>query len=50
MKREDLAHILRAAAQIVDDPDVVVIGSQSILGSYDEDDLPAQAVGSSRPT
>lgn len=46
MKREDLAHILRAASKIVDDPDVVIIGSQSILGSYDEDDLPAEAVGS----
>jgi len=38
VKREHLAHILRAASQIADDPDVVVIGSQSILGTYDEDD------------
>lgn len=46
MKREELAHILRAASRIVGDFDVVVVGSQSILGSYDEDDLPPQAVGS----
>ncbi|XKH57867.1 hypothetical protein LG293_07045 [Citricoccus nitrophenolicus] len=28
------------------DKDVLVIGSQSILGSYDEDDLPAEATAS----
>ena len=28
------------------DPDVVVIGSQSILGSYPEDELPPEATGS----
>ncbi|WP_432484636.1 DUF6036 family nucleotidyltransferase [Kineococcus esterisolvens] len=46
MKRAHLAHILRAASQIADDPDVVVIGSQSILGSFDEDDLPDPVIGS----
>ena len=46
MKRDQLAHILRAASKIADDIEVVVIGSQSILGSYDEDDLPDAAIGS----
>jgi hypothetical protein len=43
MRREDLAHLLRAAARIVDDPDILVIGSQSILGTYGEDELPEEA-------
>ena len=46
MTREQLAHLLRSAAQIADESDVVVIGSQSILGTYAEDELPAQAVAS----
>jgi hypothetical protein len=40
MTREELAHILRAAAKIADDPGILVIGSQSILGSYPEQLLP----------
>jgi hypothetical protein len=40
MTREELAHILRAAAKIADDPGILVIGSQSILGSYPEELLP----------
>ena len=40
MTREQLAHILRAAACITEDNDILVIGSQSILGSFDEDELP----------
>ena len=43
MNREELAHILRAASKIADDSDVLVIGSQSILGSYSEGDLPEEA-------
>jgi hypothetical protein len=46
MTREQLAHVLRTVAKIVDDHDVLVIGSQSILGSYPEDDLPPEATGS----
>ncbi|MFC4613956.1 DUF6036 family nucleotidyltransferase [Cellulomonas algicola] len=46
MKRSDLAHILRAASTITSTPDIVIVGSQSILGSFDEDDLPDEAVGS----
>ena len=46
MKREDLEHILRAASKIAGDPDVVVLGSQAILGSYHEADLPDAAFAS----
>lgn len=46
MRRSEFAHLLRSAAKIANDPEVVVIGSQSILGSFDEDQLPDQAVAS----
>ena len=44
MKRDELSHIIRAAARILDDPNIVVIGSQSILASYPEATLPAELV------
>jgi hypothetical protein len=43
MKRSELEHILRAAATIASDFDVLVLGSQSILGSFTEDELPDKA-------
>lgn len=43
MIREQLAHILRAAASVARDHEVIVIGSQAILGSFDEADLPEPA-------
>jgi hypothetical protein len=46
MNQEQLAHVLRAASRIAEEPDVVVIGSQAILGSYNEDQLPDEAIGS----
>lgn len=46
MKRQELAHILRAACDITGDRDILVIGSQSILGIYDEDELPPPATAS----
>lgn len=46
MKRSELAHVLRAASVITSTTDILIVGSQSILGSYDEDDLPDEAVGS----
>ncbi len=46
MNREQLAHVLRAASGIVDDPDILVIGSQSLLASYNEDELPLTATAS----
>ena len=44
MNREQLAHVLRAAARIADDLDVVVLGSQAILGSFSDESLPPEAV------
>ena len=46
MNREQLAHILRSAATIVDDPNILVIGSQSVLATFDEDELPDAATAS----
>ncbi len=43
MNREQLAHLLRAAANVTGQTDILVIGSQAILGSFDEDALPAEA-------
>ena len=43
MTREELAHVLRAASQIAKDNEIVVLGSQSILGSFAEDMLPEEA-------
>lgn len=34
MRRQDLEHIIRAAAEIAKDTEIVVIGSQAILGSF----------------
>jgi hypothetical protein len=44
VKRSELAHVLRAASAITDDPKILVIGSQAILGTYHEDDLPDETV------
>lgn len=41
MKRAELELSIRAATEIIKQDDVYVIGSQSILGSYTEDELPA---------
>lgn len=46
MTREQLAHILRAASRIAGDSTIFVVGSQSILGSYDDAELPDEAIGS----
>ena len=46
MTREQLEHILRASSAIAGEPDVLVIGSQSMLGSFTEDDLPPEATSS----
>ncbi|HET8658890.1 MAG TPA: DUF6036 family nucleotidyltransferase [Micromonosporaceae bacterium] len=43
MRRDQLEHAIRAACQIIGHPAVVVVGSQSILGSYAEDGLPSEA-------
>jgi hypothetical protein len=40
MNRRQLEHVLRAAADIADDDEIIVIGSQSILGAHP--DAPAE--------
>jgi hypothetical protein len=34
MRRRDLEHVIRAAADIADDDEIIVIGSQAILGQH----------------
>lgn len=46
VRREQLEHVLRAASRIADDQEILIIGSQSILGSYSEDELPEEAQAS----
>lgn len=46
MNREQMEHALRAASDITGERTLLVIGSQSILGSFNEDELPARAVES----
>lgn len=43
MRRDQLEHAIRTACQIVGAPEVIVVGSQAILGAYREEDLPAAA-------
>jgi hypothetical protein len=43
VRRQELAHILRAACGIARDNEVLVLGSQAILGAYDDAELPAVA-------
>jgi len=46
VNREQLSHVLRAASRVADDPDIIVIGSQAILGSFSDADLPIEATRS----
>lgn len=46
MKRAQLEHVLRAAAQIADTRDIIVLGSQAILGSVTDEELPPEAIRS----
>lgn len=43
MRRDQLEHAIRTACQIIERPEVIVVGSQSILGTFDEDQLPVDA-------
>ncbi len=43
MRREDLELATIAATEIIRQREVRIIGSQAILGSYSEDELPARA-------
>lgn len=46
MRREDLEHVLRAAAEITGERDIIVLGSQAILGSIEDERLPPEATRS----
>jgi len=46
MTRDQLKHLLRAASRIAGERDVIVIGSQAILGSVNDRALPDEAIGS----
>lgn len=43
MRREQLEHLIRAAAGVLGEREVIVIGSQSVLASIGEADLPRAA-------
>jgi hypothetical protein len=43
MRRDQLEHAIRAACQIIGRREVIVVGSQSILGTFREDQLPDAA-------
>lgn len=43
MRRHELEHAIRAATSIIRQDQVIIIGSQAILGSYTEDQLPRTA-------
>jgi hypothetical protein len=43
MRRDQLEHAIRTACQIIGRSEVIVVGSQAILGSFREEQLPADA-------
>jgi hypothetical protein len=43
MRRDQLEHAIRTACQIIGHDAVVIVGSESILGSFSEIELPAEA-------
>lgn len=43
VSRSDLEHAIRASTTIIRQPSVVIVGSQAVLGSWDEHELPAAA-------
>ncbi len=40
MRRDQLEHAIRTACQIIGRTEVIIVGSQSILGTYPEEALP----------
>ena len=46
MRRDQLEHAIRTACQIIGQPEVIVVGSQAILGTYPEYELPSLATRS----
>ena len=43
MRRDQLEHAIRTACQIIEASEVIVVGSQAILATYSEDELPPAA-------
>jgi hypothetical protein len=43
MRRDQLEHAIRAACQIIEREEVIVVGSQAILGTFSEEQLPPEA-------
>jgi hypothetical protein len=43
VRRDELAELLRTASILTEDGDILVVGSQSILGTFDESRLPERA-------
>ncbi|MFZ2240432.1 MAG: DUF6036 family nucleotidyltransferase [Gordonia amarae] len=43
MRRDQLEHAIRAACEILKCDEVIIVGSQSILGTWDEIELPGRA-------
>jgi hypothetical protein len=43
MRRDQLEHAIGTACQIIEAPEIIVVGSQAILGTYREDQLPVAA-------
>jgi hypothetical protein len=43
MRRDQLEHAIRAACQAVEKDEVIIIGSQAILGTFSEKQLPREA-------
>ena len=43
MRRDQLEHAIRTACQIIERSEVIVVGSQAILGTLREDELPRRA-------
>jgi len=43
MRRDQLEHAIRTACQVIGHPEVVVVGSESILGSFTAAQLPSEA-------
>lgn len=46
MRRAELEHVLRSTGRIIADRNVLIIGSQSVLGTISEDYLPLEATAS----
>lgn len=46
MNRAQLAHIVRAASTITGDGNVLIFGSQALLGTWEDEELPDEATRS----